>query len=62
MNLIEQYQEETGEFIPIYKDYNFDKEMFFSDFADFYKSYSKWLEAKLERTKNTEQANQPDSQ
>lgn len=47
MTLRDQFEKETREELPLFKNYEYDHEEYYSDTASYFKAYSKWLETKL---------------
>ena len=50
MTLREQFEKETREELPLLKNYEYDHEEYYSDTANYFAEYSKWLETKLQNT------------
>jgi hypothetical protein len=50
MNLQEQFEKEKREELPLLKNYEYDHEGYYSDTANYFTEYSKWLETKLQNT------------
>lgn len=50
MTLRDQFEKETREELPLLKNYEYDHEEYYSDTANYFTEYSKWLETKLQNT------------
>ena len=51
MTLRDQFEKETREELPLLKNYEYDHEGYYSDTANYFTEYSKWLETKLQNTR-----------
>lgn len=54
MTLRDQFEKETREELPLLKNYEYDHEGYYSDTANYFTEYSKWLETKLQNTSSLE--------
>ena len=50
MTLREQFEKETREELPLLKNYEYDRRGYYSDTANYFTEYSKWLETQLQNT------------